>query len=163
MTAALLTVATVALGLGIAYQGDREVDDPATVSTGPGPAAAVGGGVTSTAPVNPIEGFLPRSGAGSACREPVGVDLIDGYGATLTINGVAIAPEQMNVVLAANGEITREITASRSLGQYTFGPEPDCPNGDVIRATDNVLEACVYRLDEGPGSCVVTAISFDAL
>jgi hypothetical protein len=130
---------------------------------GGGGGAPPDGASSTTNPADPIEGFLPRSGEGSACREPVGVDLIDGYGATLTINGIRIAPEEMNVVLGEDGLPTREITASRSLGQYTFGPETDCPNGSVIRATDNVMQVCVYRLIEGPDACVVSEFSFDAL
>jgi hypothetical protein len=162
ITTALLGVAAGALTLGIAYQGERLPEDAttdevaATVVDGPAPGA-------SDPAASPIEGFLPRSGAGSACREPVGVDLIDGYGAVLTINGIRIAPEQMNVVLGPDGVPTREITASRSLGHYTFGPEEECPNGAVIRATDNVMQVCVYRLAEGPESCIISEFSFDAL
>ena len=146
--------------LGAVYQGERLPDGPNIVGAGTSESASAS---STTAAINPIEGFLPRSGAGSACREPVGVDLVEGFGATLTINGVSIAPEQMNVVLGAGGETTNEVTASRSLGHYTFGPELDCPNGAVIRATNNVMQACVYRLVEGPGACVVTEFSFDAL
>ncbi len=162
ITSALLAVAAGALALGIAYQGERLPESPniaAAGTTSPGAAGAA----TPDAAVNPIQGFLPKSGAGSACREPVGVDLIDGYAAVLTINGTRITPEQMNVVLSPTGELTREITASRSLGHYTFGPEDDCPNGAVIRATNNVMHACVYRLAEGPASCTMSEFSFDAL
>lgn len=155
--------------LATTYQGERLPDGPNIVGNDRASVAAnggvPGGSTQTTTPqaVNPIEGFLPRSGEGSACREAVGVDLIDGFAATLTINGITIAAEEMNVVLNEDGEPTNEVTASRSLGHYTFGPEPACPNGSVIRATDNVMQACVYRLIEGPGTCVVSEISFDAL
>lgn len=171
VTVALLSVAAVAFTLAVAYQGDRLPAEPRIVGAGTGSgsgdevadAAGDEGATPSTSRVNPIEGFLPQSGEGSACREPVGVDLIDGYGATLTINGRRITADEMNVVLGEDGQPTREITASRSLGHYTFGPEPDCPNGSVVRATDNVMRVCVYRLLEGPDNCVVSEISFDAL
>lgn len=162
ITTALLLVAAGALALGIAYQGERLPEGP----NGDGTGATIATGAVPVGPdpaVSPIEGFLPRSGAGSACREPVGIDLIEGYAAVLTINGIKIAPEQMNVALGPDGEPTREITASRSLGHYTFGPEEDCPNGAVIRATNNVMQACVYRLTEGPAGCVTSEFSFDAL
>lgn len=163
ITISLVAVASLALVLAATFQGERLPDDARVV--GAERSGALGGAASPTTSVStsPIEGFLPRSGEASACREPVGVDLIPGYGATLTINGVTIAPEQMNVVTDDDGNITDEITASRSLSQYTYGPEEDCPNGSLLRATQNVLEACVYRLEEGPDGCFVTSISFDVL
>jgi len=167
VTLALVVAAGAALGIGALYQGDRLPDESTNVIVGEGSGAggspAAAPAEDAPAPVSPIEGFLPRSGEASACREPVGVDLIPGYAATLTINGVTIAPEQMNVVTNEEGEITGELTATRSLSQYTFGPEADCPNGDILRATNNVMQACVYRLEDGPASCVVTEVTFDVL
>lgn len=159
----LIVAAAVALGFGVLYQGDRLPEDERSspvvgAERGEGDEAGEG-----PSPVNPIEAFFPRSGEASGCREPVGVDLIPGYAATLTINGIEIAPEQMNVNLDAEGEISGELTASRSLSQYTFGPEENCPNGEVLRATDNVMQACVYRLEEGPDACVISEITFDVL
>ncbi len=119
--------------------------------------------VATTAPIDPVEGFLPKGGEASACSEPVGVTLAPGYAATLTINGIQIPPDQMNVKLDANGQPTKEVTASRSLGQYTFGPEPNCPRGKVLRPTQNVVQACVYRIEDGPTNCVVAEHTFDAL
>ncbi|MFV0525138.1 MAG: hypothetical protein ACK5RL_11640 [Acidimicrobiales bacterium] len=132
--------------------------DPSADGTG-----AAGAGTAAAASTSPIEEFLPRSGQASACREPVGVDLVEGYAADLTINGIRIAPEEMNVALDADGAPSNAVTASRSLGQYTYGPEDDCPNGRVLRPTDNVLEACVYRIEDGPASCTVSTNRFDVL
>ena len=110
-----------------------------------------------------IEGFLPQGGEASACSEPVGVDLIGGYGARLTINGIEISPEEMNVNLDADGEITNVLTPTRSLGHFTFQPGDDCPNGRWLRAVDNVLDVCVYRFDD-PSACALrTEFRFDAL
>ena len=165
----LVGVAGVALVIGAMFQGERLPEDQRPVVVGASDGGGSGGGASaaetteSTAPISPIEGFLPRSGEASACREPVGVDLIDGYAATLTINGVVIPPERMNVNVDADGEITNEITPSRSLSQFTFGPEDGCPNGEILRATDNVMQACVYRLEDGPASCVITEYTFDVL
>ncbi len=161
-----LLVAAAALVLAAVYQGDRTVDGDFIVGAGSSAdtGSTVPGATTSTtAPLNPVEGFLPRSGEASACLEPVGVDLAPGYAATLTINGIAIAEVEMNVTLDASGQPTDKITASRTLGQYTFGPEEGCPNARVLRATNNLLQACVYRLEEGPASCVVKENSFDVL
>jgi hypothetical protein len=165
VTGGILAVAAGALALGIAYQGDRTTGEPQVVGAGsPSSTTGVAAAATSsTAASNPIEGFFPRSGQGSACLEPVGVDLIDGYAATLTINGSPIGPDQMNVQVGPDGEASDVITASRSLGQYTYGPEDDCPNGEVLRPTDNVMQVCVYRLEEGPDSCSVTEYVFDVL
>ncbi len=176
---ALIGGAAIALVVGIVFQGERLPEDQRPVVAGAGDSGgAIDGGATSggagggdsaspatgnDGPVGPIEGFLPRSGEASACREPVGVDLIEGYAATLTINGVAIPPERMNVNLDEAGRITDEVTASRSLSIYTFGPEEDCPNGEILRATNNVMQACVYRVEDGPASCVITEVRFDVL
>lgn len=178
----LIGVAGVALAIGAAFQGERLPEDQRPVVVGASDGGDSGGGSGTDAasgdgdnggggsasgdaapPTNPIEGFLPRSGEASACREPVGVDLIAGYAAKLTINGVAIPPEEMNVNIDADGRITDEVTASRSLSLYTFGPEEDCPNGEILRATDNVMRVCVYRLVDGPASCVTTEVRFDVL
>jgi hypothetical protein len=111
-----------------------------------------------------IEEFLPRGGEASACSEPVGVDLSAGYGARLTINGIDIAPEQMNVNLDDNGEITNVMTPTRTLGQFTFQPDDNCPNGRWLRPLNNVLEVCVYRFDDPAARCTVrTEYVFDAL
>ncbi len=161
VTWGLALVATMALVLAIAFQGDRTIEDDEPIVDRPAGAGGDGGATASPRPINPIEGFLPRSGEGSGCQEPVGVDLITGYAATLTINGIRITPEEMNVNLDDDGQISQEITASRSLSQFTFGPEPDCPNGRVLRPTDNVMQACVYRLEDGPESCTVAEYVFD--
>ena len=165
----MIAVAALALGIGAAYQGERLPDDGSLV-IGEGSSnnnnqndGAGGASGEAPTPVSPIEGFLPRSGEASACREPVGVDLIPGYAATLTINGVEIPPERMNVVVDEDGEITEELTASRTLFVYTFGPEPDCPNGEILRATNNVMRACVYRLEDGPANCRISEVTFDVL
>ena len=171
MTVGLVGVAGLALIIGAAFQGERLPEDQRPVVVGAGTSNDGGGdsggaanpAETSPVATNPIEGFFPRSGEASACREPVGVDLIDGYAATLTINGVRIPAEQMNVNLNDDGEITDEATASRTLSVFTFGPEDNCPNGEILRATNNVVQACVYRLIDGPASCVITEFSFDVL
>lgn len=150
-------VAFGALVLAATYQADTSPDEP--VLSG---SAADGGGArpedanAEAAPldVNPIEAWLPKSGEGSTCSEAVGVDLIPGYGAVLTINGVTLTEDQTNDRLSAGG----------SLGQVTYGPEEDCPNGQLLRPQGNVVEACVYRLVEGPENCrIYPSFTFDAL
>ncbi len=172
---AMVLAAVLAITIGAVYQDEDRLDDvsvvggdaSAPVSTAPGGAAgggAVAPGDAAAGPSGPIEAFLPRSGEASACSEAVGVDLIPGYGAELTINGIEITPEQMNVNLDENGEITDVITASRSLGQYTFQPDDNCPNGSLLRPVDNVLAVCVYRLSDPTRRCTVQLENvFDAL
>lgn len=173
--AALLVGAVLALTLGAIYQDDDRLDQDnvvggsasAPITTAPAAAGGATGADASpdaAATGGPVEGFLPRSGEASACREDVGVDLIPGYGAELTINGTLITPEEMNVNLDEFGQITDVITASRSLGHYTFQPDDNCPNGTFLRPVDNVLEICVFRLSDPTRRCVrrVERI-FDAL
>ncbi len=157
-----LVVAFGALGVAAAYSGERTPSEP--VLTG---SAADGGGDRSgddlgtPLNVNPIEGWFPRSGIGSTCSEPVGVDLIPGYSAILTINGVEIADVDTNVYVDIENRV---ISAGGSQGHVTWGPEESCPNGTILRPQGNVVEACVYRVEEGPGSCRVgESFSFDAL
>jgi len=174
--AAMVVLAVLALALGAVYQDDDKLGDARVVGAGTtSSTAAAGGGIINPAPAEtpataaqgpsgPIEGFLPRSGEASACSEPIGVDLVPGYGAELTINDVPIPPEAMNVNLDENGEVTDEITASRSLGQYTFQADDDCPNGRYLRPVGNVLEVCVYRLSDAQRRCISTERTvFDAL
>ncbi len=179
--AAMVVMAFGFLALGAIYQentstGDRDEetiadDDASAPIPGVGPATGDAGGSGDPADVasdgqatGPIEGFLPRSGEASACSEDVGVDLIPGYGAELTINDIVIPPEAMNVNLDDAGEITSEITASRSIGHYTFRPDDNCPNGTYLRPVGNRLEVCVYRLSDPSRRCTLrTEREFDAL
>jgi len=188
ITWGLLALAAFALILGAIYQADTPAFDD-TVAGGPvtpaptsstttvsgggvvGGGGAVGGGGpvgqtgTGTATgADAIEAFLPRSGQASACQEAVGVDLRPGWAATLEINGIPIPSDELNVTIDENGQrVPGERSASRALGQYTFGPEADCPNGQVLRPTGNVLRACIYRVEEGPATCVIKESRFDVL
>ncbi len=156
LVAGLAVLAAVgALAIGAAY--DSEPETATVVFTG---SAVDGGGDRSTSEdtsptaASPIEGWFPRSGEGSTCSEPVGVDLATGYGAVLVINGTSVEESLMNPAESAG----------RSLGHYTYGPEPDCPNGSLLRPVDNSIQACVYRLTDGPETCRLTgSFSFDAL
>lgn len=102
--------------------------------------------------VDPVEGWLPAAGDGTTCSERVGVDLIPGYAATLEINGVKIPEEEMNSYTGPD----EPDDAGASIGEYTWGPEEDCPFGTLLRPTDNRLIACIYRHQEGPENCVPT-------
>ena len=166
ISAGILLLAVGALILAALYGEDD--------STGSSRAAGLGASASDTtlapsadavAPATQIiEEFLPVGGEASACSEPVGVDLVGGYGARLTINGIEIAPEEMNVNLDANGEITNVLTPTRTLGQFTFQPTDECPNGKWLRPVDNVLDVCVYRFDDPSASCALrTEFRFDAL
>ena len=111
-----------------------------------------------------IKEFLPRGGTGAACTEEVGVQVTQGYSAKLTINGIKLKPEELNVILGPDGNITNEITATRSKGQFSFAAEPDCPNGKLVRPTENLLRVCVYESIDPTERCIITEThSFDAI
>jgi hypothetical protein len=164
---AMVGCAFLAIVLGAIYQDDNRLGEPRIVGAGTStPAAGGAGGPVgeAVAATSPIEGFLPRSGEASACSEEIGVDLAPGYAAKLTINDIVIEPEQMNVNLDETGQISNVITASRSLGHYTFAADDNCPNGSLLRPVDNRLEVCVYRLDDPTERCVIRRENvFDAL
>ncbi len=117
---------------------------------------------TETLDINPVEAFLPSTGKGATCTEAVGVDLITGFSATLTINGTPIPQEELNG-FAVNASGERVNVAGSSLGEFSWGPEEACPNGLVLRPQNNRLEACVYRNTDGPDSCRTYVHTFDAL
>ncbi len=150
---AAVFVAFGALGVAAVYSGDTSPSTP--VRSG---SAADGGGERLDDPdaerplldVNPVERWFPQAGEGSGCSEVVGVDLIPGFSALLTINGVAIPPEDTNVFVDGESGV---LSAGGSQGQVTWGPEPDCPFGEILRPTANTVTACVYRVSEGPENC----------
>jgi len=100
--------------------------------------------------IDPIQRWFPLAGEGSACSEVVGVDLIPGYTALLTINGVKIPIEETNVYSDID---SKTLSAGGSQGQVTWGPEPDCPFGQILRPTANEVVACIYRIGDGPANC----------
>lgn len=153
------------LGLAAAYSGDTS--NGGVVFSG---GAVDGGGERLDDPnaaqeeldINPIERWFPQAGEGSGCSEPVGVDLIPGYSALLTINGTPIAPEDTNALVSVdtnNDGITdaTAVSAGGSQGQITWGPETDCPFGEILRPTNNRVTACIYRVEEGPENCRLRA------
>jgi len=162
----VLAIAVGFLALAAIYSGNDSSGSPRAAGFGASASdTTLASGIdTAPAATQIIEDFLPQAGEASACREPVGVDLVGGYGARLTINGIEIAPEEMNVNLDDDGEITNVLTATRTLGHYTFQPTDECPNGRWLRPTDNLLEVCVFRFDDPAASCALRAeYSFDSL
>lgn len=158
ITIAALSVAFGAITLASIYSGGQ--------SSGPivNSGAAADGPVTNG--ITPVEGWFPRTGQGGACSEPVGVDLIDGYAATLTVNGVPIATDEMNTFelsQAEDGTRSTVLTAGGSLGRFTWGPEPDCPGGAVLRPQNNEVVACVYEVGDNPANCLPYRYNFDVL
>ncbi len=159
-----VSLAFTALVFGAMY--DAPTEPAAIVRT---QTAADGGGErdaeSAVLDVSPIEGWFPQTGVGSTCTEPVGVDLLPGYGAVLVINGEPIPDTELNIFEnpdAPPGE--RVLTAAGALGRYTWGPEEDCPNGRLLRPEGNTVSACVYRIEQGPNGCrQYGPFDFDAL
>ena len=149
----LLVVAVGLLALGALYQADTP---PEVAMTG-SPADPAGDDDPAAAPPqgeqDPVTGWFPQGGQGAACTEPIGVALRAGYLASLVINGIPIPDDQLNGRASASG----------TLNHYTWGPEPDCPRGRLLRAKDNVVEACVWRADEARSRCRPYRYVFDAL
>lgn len=158
ITIGALTLAGCAIVLASIYSGDQS--NGPVINSG---AAADG---PDTNGLTPVEGWFPRTGQGGACSEQVGVDLISGFAATLTINGTPIPESEMNtyeLATADDGTRSTVLSADGSLGRFTWGPEPDCPNGSVLRARDNVVVACVYEIGDNPANCLPYRYGFDVL
>ncbi len=110
-----------------------------------------------------IQRFLPSGGTASACSEDVGVIVAQGFAAELTINGRTLADNELNVNLNSDGSVANQITATRSRGQYSFTPSDDCPSSGLIRATNNTLEVCVFRLGDAGRRCLaMESFTFNA-
>lgn len=171
-TIGIVALAFGALILGAIYSGNGgETNSPYIVggTSANNGSAAVGAAAPAqntdqpVASTNPVDGFLPKSGTASACSEPIGVDLASGFGARLTINGKDVPPEDMNLVFDEDGNVRDTQSAERSIGHYTFEADENCPNGPLIRARDNLLEVCVYRLSDATQECIFrTSNEFDA-
>lgn len=146
-----LAVAVGLLVLGALFQADTSPDEPAL--TGGGAEAPVQQPQAAAPASQPIEGWFPSGGQGAACQEPVGVDLAPGYRASLTVNGVPIP----------DGELNDPGSAGASLNQVTWGPEADCPRGEVLRPEGNVVEACVWRVEDRPANCTTYRFEFRTL
>lgn len=152
---ALLAVAIGLLALGALYQADTPPEvvltnlPPGSGGEPAGEAGAPGPGAEQS----PITGWFPQGGQGAACTEPVGVALQAGYQASLVINGIPIPDDQLNGRASASG----------TLNHYTWGPEPDCPRGRLLRPKGNLLEACVWRAGEARSGCRAYRFEFDAL
>jgi hypothetical protein len=151
LSIAALAVAGGLLVLGALFQADTSPDAP-VLQTGGGEPAAPDPEVAAPATTRPIEGWFPSGGQGAACREPVGVDLAPGYRASLTINGIPIPDDELN----------RE-GAGATLNHVTWGPEEDCPRGTVLRPEGNVVEACVWRVEDRPDNCTTYRFEFQTL
>ncbi len=165
----IINVAVVAVAVGLLVVGalnGADTDPSVNAAATPGALNAASDGETTDGAVAAaaVEAVLPRSGQGSTCTEAIGVDLIPGYAATLTINGRVIDQSELNIYQddPDNPDAT-VLQAGASLNQYTWGPEPGCPNGELIRPKDNTVEACVYKLADGPSNCRVVRFGFDAL
>lgn len=159
LTLFVLGVAVALLALGALYQDDTSPEvfntgQAANPMVGTAPGEPASPGTRGAVPVvDPVEGWYPQGGQAAACTEGVGVDLAPGYRASLTINGVPIPDDQLN----------DPESAAATLNRYTWGPERDCPRGEILRPEANVLEACVWRIGEPASTCRPYRFTFDAL
>lgn len=149
----LLVLAFGLLSLGVIYQEDDRLP---TLPTPVGSEESGDGGQAS-----PVEGTFPRTGIGSTCTEPVGVDLAAGWVARITINGNVIPESEMNAPLFPPAG--SEISAGRSLGHFTYGPELGCPQGKYLLPQNNLVSVCYWRTEDVESNCVRVQFEFDAL
>jgi hypothetical protein len=82
-----------------------------------------------------IDRLIPAPNAKILAQDNVGIDLADGYTATLTLNGTPIPDDQLTVV--------------PQLNQVTFTPGPD-KDIQLIPAQQNCLTATYWKLSTGP-------------
>ncbi len=92
-----------------------------------------------------IDRLIPAPNAKILAQDSVGIDLADGYTATLTLNGTPIPDDQLNVV--------------PQLNQVTFTPGPD-KETQLIPAQQNCLTATYWKLSTGPSQSQVQSWCF---
>jgi hypothetical protein len=84
-----------------------------------------------------IDRLIPSPNAKILAQDTVGIDLADGYTATLALNGTQIPDDQLNIV--------------PQLNQITFAPGPD-KETQLIAAQQNCMVATYWKLSTGPSS-----------
>jgi len=82
-----------------------------------------------------IDRLIPSPDAKILAQDTIGIDLADGYTATLALNGTQIPDDQLTVV--------------PQLNQVTFTPGPG-KDTQLISAQRNCLVATYWRLSTGP-------------
>jgi hypothetical protein len=119
----VLLIAAVA-GMWIASQDSRSSDQ---------------GGPTSDAA---IEAIFPTDGSDVLRQSEVGIDLVEGYRASLTANGIAIPANQITGVDANDSQ--------PSLARYAFSPG-DGKAIETWRTGQNCVTATYWPADSGRG------------
>lgn len=100
-----------------------------------------------------IEAVFPTDGSDVLRQSEVGVDLVEGYRASLTANGVAIPGDQITGVDANDSQ--------PSLARYAFSPG----DGKVIetwRTGQNCVTATYWPADSGRGLSTSYSWCFEA-
>lgn len=82
-----------------------------------------------------IDRLIPAPDAKILAQDTIGIDLADGYTATLSLNGTPIPEDQLTLV--------------PQLNQVTFTPGPG-KDTQLIPAQKNCLVATYWRLSTGP-------------
>lgn len=82
-----------------------------------------------------IDRLIPAPNAKILAQDTIGIDLADGYTATLALNGTQIPDDQLTVV--------------PQLNQVTFTPGPG-KDTQLVAAQQNCLVATYWRLSTGP-------------
>ena len=136
----LLYIAAVALAAGLAVYAYQN--------------GAVGNDATSQSHPSYVERLIPASGASVLRQYEVGIDVANGYDATLTINGTTIS----NLL---DQDHPDGLQKNLAVGLITYTP------GDGKRVTElesgrNCVIAQVWKLSEGESTAKPTEWCFNA-
>lgn len=123
-------------------------------------SATTGSEAASQSLPEEVDRLIPVSGGTILRQETVGIDVADGYSASLTINGVAIT----NPIRYAEGteELVEDgLVINAETGSYTYTPRED---GLIERfeTGQNCIDANVWKSDAEPTSGRVVNWCFSA-
>jgi hypothetical protein len=95
-----------------------------------------------------IDRLIPTPNAKILQQDTIGIDLADGYTATLTLNGTPIPDDQLSLV--------------PQLNQVTFTPGPN-KDTQLVPAQQNCLVATYWQLATGPSQSNTQTWCFSVL
>lgn len=113
-----------------------------------GRLAVTGTSSTSDALPESVERLIPASGAQALRQSQVGIDVADGYDATLQINGVTIATAEDGLIKDGTGLVQ-------------FQPGPDQPI-ETLNQGQNCITAFVWDQLDGEATAEPVAWCFNA-
>jgi hypothetical protein len=135
----IITIAVVGAGVALIYVGRN---------------AVVGSDSSSSNTIAGVERLIPTSGSNVLTQSIVGIDIADGYDATLDINGTIITD-------VAEGPEDEGLRKNLTIGLVEYVPGPG-KEIESLNSGRNCVIASVWKQSEGPTTAKPMSWCFDA-